>query len=115
VPPALSTTAGAPTRLPAASSGFTINPATPGAAGVRWEFQETRAAPVSTELELRFLVGLTGPAAAVTVYLETQTAIPRGGLVFYLFWDAGTATPTAITIETMQVAVLACPAVGNCP
>ena len=115
VPPALSATAGTPTRLPPAGSSFTINPASSGATGVRWEFEETTAAPVSTELELRFIDGLSGPAVDRTVYLETQTAVPRGGLVFYLFWDAGTGTPSAITIDTMQVAVLACPAVGNCP
>ncbi len=115
VPPALSTVAGTPTRLPAAGASFSIGAATGGATSVRWEFREAPAAPLSTELELRFVEGLSGPAAKGTVYLETQ-ATPRGAaLVFYLFWDAGTAAPSAITVATMQVDVLTCAAVGNCP
>ncbi len=115
VPAELSATAGTPTRLPGVGSSFTINAAKAGDPSVRWEFEETTAAPVSTELELRFLDGLSGPAAKVTVYLETQATVRAGALVFYLFWDAGASAPSAITVATMQVDVLGCTAVGTCP
>ncbi|MGA8664959.1 MAG: hypothetical protein WB809_07860 [Thermoplasmata archaeon] len=114
-PTVLSTAVGAPTLLPAAGASFTINAATSTDPSVRWEFQETTAAPVSTELELRFLDGLTHAAVAIRVYLETRATPPLAVLDFYLYWDAGTFAPGAVTVATMQVDVLACSAVGTCP
>jgi hypothetical protein len=115
VPPALSTTAGTPTVLPTVASAFRINLAAAGNVSVRWSFRETTAAPASTELELRFTDGLTRPASQLTVYLETRPGVLPAALVFQIYWDAGAFGPSAITVETMQVAVLACTAVGTCP
>ncbi len=115
VPALASSTVGTPTRLATGGGALVLDAATAGNASVRWEFVESTAAPHSTEIELRFTVGLSGPAASFRTYLETQTATPTGALTFFLFWDAGTVAPTGITIETMQVDVLACSSVGHCP
>jgi hypothetical protein len=115
VPGAVSGTSTAPTVLPAATASFRIDPAKAGNVSVRWEFQETTAAPVSTELELRFTDGLSQTAVHVTVYLETRAAAIGAALVFYLYWDAGAYGPSGVNVQTMQVTVLVCTAVGHCP
>lgn len=115
VPGAASANPATPTILPAGAAGYTINAATAGHPAVRWVFRETTATPASTELELRFVVGLTNTAAHITVYVETQAAPPGAAHNYRFYWDAGTFAPTAITIETMEATVLACAAVGNCP
>lgn len=115
VPTALSAIVTAPTVLPAVAASFTINTATATNQSVRWTFQETTAAPISTELELRFLDGLTHAAVSLRVYLETRGTVLLGALTFELYWDAGTFAPGAVTVETMQVDVLACASVGLCP
>lgn len=114
-PSVLSTTATLPTVLPAGSGTFSINAATATNTSVRWTFEETTAAPPSTELELRFIDGLTRTAAIITVYLETRTTAPTAPLAFILYWDAGAFAPTGITIQTMQVTVQACSSLGHCP
>lgn len=63
----------------------------------------------------RFLDGLTHAAVAIRVYFETRATPPLAVLDFYLYWDAGTFAPGAVTVATMQVDVLACSAVGTCP
>jgi hypothetical protein len=115
VPGGASVNPAAPSILPVGARSYTINAATAGHPAVRWIFQETTAAPMSTELELRFVVGLTNPAAHITVYVETQAAPPGAAHNYRFYWDAGAFAPTAITIETMEATVLACTAVGNCP
>ncbi|MGP8072212.1 MAG: hypothetical protein ACLPZM_03675 [Thermoplasmata archaeon] len=115
VPTTLSTTATTPTVLSATASSYTINAATAKDQSVRWEFEETTTAPASTELELRFLDGLTRTAVAVRIYLETRATAPAAALDFLLYWDAGAFAPGAVTIATMQVDVLACTSVGHCP
>jgi len=108
-------TVGAPTRLPAGGASYVIGPSTAGAEAVRWQFTEGTTTPASTELEFRFVAGLSGPSSAIRVYLETQAAIPGFATTYFLYWDAGTFPPASLTIETMQVTVLACSAVGTCP
>ncbi len=115
VPGSASTAVGTPTVLPAAGASYVIDTSTAGAESVRWEFSEAITAPTSTELEFRFVAGLNGPSSSLRVYLETQRPAPVGALTFYLYWDAGTFPPASLTIETMQVTVLACTAVGTCP
>lgn len=114
-PAAASTTVTAPTRLPAGGTSYVINPSTAGAEAVSWQFTEGTTSPVSTELEFRFVAGLSGPSSAIRIYLETQTVAPGVATTYLLYWDAGTFPPTSLTIETMQVTVLACTAVGTCP
>jgi hypothetical protein len=114
-PTALSTTPALPTLLTAASGSYDINSATAGNTSVRWSFQETTAAPRSTELELRFTDGLSHNAAVLTVYIETRATAPTVALTFLLYWDAGTFAPAGITVQTMQVLVQGCPSVGHCP
>lgn len=115
VPASASTTVAAPTVLPGAGTSYDINPSTAGAQAVRWQFSEGTTAPVSTEIELRFVAGLNGPSSSIRIYLETQTLPPVGALTFYLYWDAGAFPPASLTVETMQITVLACTAVGTCP
>jgi len=115
VPTALSTTSLTPTLLPTTSSSFRINAAAAANTSVRWEFLETTAAPGSTELELRFTDGLSRPATTLTVYLETRPGTLPGALTFFVYWDAGTFGPSGVTVQTMQVNVLVCVSVGNCP
>jgi hypothetical protein len=115
VPPALSTSVVTPTRLPAAGTSYVVNAAAAGANAVRWEFHEGAGAPTSNEIELRLLVGLSGVTSSLRVYIETQTTAPRATLTFYLFWDAGGSTPSALTLESMQVDALLCASVGTCP
>lgn len=114
-PTVLSTTATVPTLLPALSGSFSINSATATNTSVRWTFEETTAAPTSTELELRFTDGLTRTAVVITVYLETRTTAPTAPLAYFLYWDAGAFAPTGITVQTMQVTVQACTSLGHCP
>lgn len=113
-PAQASTNPAAPTVLPAAGARYSVNAATAGQTGVRWVFSETAAAPASTELELRFVVGLSAAAVDLTVYVELQAAA-HGTFTYRFFWDAGTVAPTSITISTMQTTVLACTSVGHCP
>ena len=115
VPTTLSLAVATPTLLSTVASAYTINPALAGNESVRWAFQETTAAPRSTELELRFLDGLTGGAVALRIYVETRATAVPAALVFELYWDAGAFAPASVTVETMQVDVLACTSVGNCP
>jgi hypothetical protein len=115
VPVKLSTTVTTPTLLAAAASSYVINPATAANTSVRWTFEETTAAPTSTELELRFTDGLTRAAVVITVYLETRTTPPVAPLTFLIYWDAGAYAPSGITVQTMQVLVQACTSVGHCP
>jgi len=115
VPAAASTVVTAPTGLPAGGTSWVINPSTAGAESVRWEFHEGTTTPASTELEFRFVAGLNGPSSSIRVYLESQAAVPGATVTYYLYWDAGTFPPASLTIESMQVTVLACTSVGHCP
>ncbi len=115
VPGAISTVMTAPTVLPAGSTPYRIDPATAGNTSVRWEFSEETTAPRSTELELRFTVGLSRQAVHITAYLETQSAALAAAILFYAYWDAGAFSPSSLSVETMQVDVLVCTAVGVCP
>jgi hypothetical protein len=115
VPALLSSVVTVPTVLPATAATYAINAATAANTSVRWTFQETVAAPTSTELELRFTAGLSRAAVTITVYLETRSTGLTGALLFTLFWDAGPFAPTGITVQTMQVTVQACASVGHCP
>lgn len=115
VPGAVSTAVAAPTLLPTASTSYRIDAATAGNTSVRWEFTEETTAPKSTELELRFTAGLSKTAAHITVYFETRPTAPTAALIFYAYWDAGAFSPASLSIETMQVDVLVCTAIGVCP
>jgi len=115
VPGAASTDVAAPTLLPAGGQSFVIDPSTAGHPGIRWQFQEATTAPQSTELELRFVAGLVNSAVHITVYLETQAVIPGAAVDYFLYWDAGTFASGSLSVETMQVVVLACASVGACP
>jgi hypothetical protein len=115
VPARVSGSAAAPTPLPAGSRSYVINAATVGHTSVRWIFGEAATTPASTELELRFVVGLVNPAVQITVYVETQATAPRGAPAYGFYWDAGVGLSGAITIETMQVLVFVCTSVGHCP
>ncbi|MGA8275884.1 MAG: hypothetical protein WB789_10200 [Thermoplasmata archaeon] len=115
VPTLLSTGSSAPTVLAAASSSYRINSATAANTSVRWEFLETTAAPGSTELELRFVDGLTRAASSVTVYLETRPGTLAVDLTFLIYWDAGAFGPSGVTVQTMHVTVLVCTGIGRCP
>jgi len=115
VPGSVSFTVTAPSRLPAAAHPYMINTGTAGDTAVRWQFRETIAAPVNTELELRFTVGLTSATSKITGYVETQAAAPGATLTFTFYWDAGTFAPSSATVETMQAEVLVCTSVGVCP
>lgn len=115
VPPAASTVAGAPTVLPRVGASYVLGPSTPGDSAFRWVFEEGAGAPQSTELELRFVAGTTNPAVHITIYVETQAIAPLGAPTYRFYWDAGTASPSSITVETLQVTVLVCASVGHCP
>ncbi len=115
VPAAVSLLAAAPTRLPGAPTSYMINAGVAGATAVRWQFTEATTAPVSTELELRFAVGLSATAVHITAYVETQAAHIGAAIVFTFYWDAGAFAPGTITIETIQATVLVCTSIGTCP
>jgi hypothetical protein len=114
-PTRVSTALATPTLLPAAAASYVINPATAGNASVRWTFEETTAAPLSTEFELKFTDGLSRAAVSITVYLETRPTAPTAAVTFILYWDAGTFAPAGITVQTMQVLVQTCTSIGHCP
>jgi len=115
VPGQVSVTVGAPTVLAARSESFTINAATAGATALRWVFDQATTVPHLTELELRFVSGLTTPAVTITVYVETRGLAPPGIFTYTFYWDAGTFAPSGITVESMVATVLACTSVGHCP
>lgn len=112
----LSGSAAAPTRLAAASSSYAINGPTTSDVGHHWNFQETTAATVNTELELQFelATGGGGGYTLQTVFVETQTSAPGSTLTFTMWFDLGTgdSSPRA---DNVQVIWLVCSAVGTCP
>jgi hypothetical protein len=115
VPPAVSTTVGAPTRMPRGGATYVINPSEAGQTSVEWTFEETTAAPGRTELAITFVDGLTSAASSITVYLETGFRAPGTAVTYSFYWDAGTFAPAALDIETMSTTVQACTAIGTCP
>jgi hypothetical protein len=114
-PAVLSTNPAAPTLLAFGGRNYAIGAVTAGAQGVRFEFQEQTTAPRSTELELRFVVGVSAAAVTIKVYVETRPFAPIRVLTYYLYWNPGTFPPTQLTIATEQATALACTAVGTCP
>jgi hypothetical protein len=114
-PAAASTNPAAPTMLPFGGRSYAINPATAGSPAVRWEFAEQTTAPRSTELELRFMVGISAATVLIKIYVETNAFPPYRAHDYYLYWGAGTYPPTTLTIATEQATVLVCSAVGTCP
>jgi hypothetical protein len=88
--------------------------ATPGHNAIDIEFEET-GAPRSTEIELRFVIGLGGAATTLTAYVETRAGGVLGGLVFQFYWDAGAAVPTGLSIASAEATAVACHAIGACP
>ena len=115
VPPRVSLAKAAPSILPAGATRYAMNPAARGQPSVEWSFQEGTTTPPRTELEIRFVDGLSQPAAAFTVYVESQNAIPGGPVVFNFYWASPPFPPAFFTIETMQSSVLVCTAIGVCP
>ena len=113
-PTRVSATIGAPTLLARAGRGYTLNAATPGHNAIDIEFEET-GAPRSTEIELRFVIGLGGAATTLTAYVETRAGGVLGGLVFQFYWDAGAAVPTGLSIASAEATAVACHAIGACP
>lgn len=114
----LSTTVGTPTLLPRVATGTTmyrINAATAGQSAVLWSFSMTTAAPLSTEIELRFVAGTSGSPTHITAYVETPNPGAGAAITFSFYFDAGTAPANGFTVETAQAVALACPTVGNCP
>lgn len=115
LPGLISLRAAAPTLLPVASTNYRIDAATVGNTSVVWQFQEATTAPHSTELELRFTAGLSGTAVKITGYVETRAVAILAALTFTFAWDAGAFAPGVVTVESMQVSVLVCTAIGTCP
>jgi hypothetical protein len=115
VPPAVSTTVGAPTHIGRVAASYVINAAVAGQTAVAWVFEESTAAPDRTELAITFVDGLSSAATTITVYLETAPRAPGAALTFTFYWDAGTFAPESLEIETMTGTVQACTAVGDCP
>jgi hypothetical protein len=115
VPARISTTVGTPTLLPRGGRTFTINAAVVGQTGVRWTFQETVAAPTSTELVITLSDSLSQSAGTILVYVETAARAPGGTLNYNFWWDAGTFAPGALTIESLTATVQVCSAIGTCP
>jgi hypothetical protein len=114
-PAVLSANAAAPTPLPFGGRSYAIGAVTAGAEGIRFEFQEQTTAPGLTELELRFVVGLSTSAVTIKVYVETRAVPPIRVLTYYLYWNPGPFPPTQLTIATEQATALACTAIGTCP
>jgi hypothetical protein len=109
--------AGFPTVLPAAAQSYRINGATSGDLAVRWNFTESTAAHVNTEIEITFTItyGVTGATSTITVYVETQGTAPTNPVVFQFYFDAGTATPGSVAIQAFTQVSEQCSAVGTCP
>ncbi|MFZ1024217.1 MAG: hypothetical protein WAN87_08785, partial [Thermoplasmata archaeon] len=115
IPARVSVAEAAPTVLPRATAGYTINPAVVGQASVEWSFQESTATPARTELEIRFVDGISQPASSVTIYVESQNAIPAGAVVYEFYWASPAYPPAFLLIESMQASVFVCSAIGACP
>ncbi len=114
-PALVSVTEAEPTRLALFGGSYAINAPTAGQTAVAWTFDETTAAPRSTELVLTFANGLSGATTPISVYVETGARAPAGTLAFVFYWDAGTFAPAGLDIETMQATTEQCAAIGNCP
>jgi hypothetical protein len=114
-PAVLSAVASAPTLLAAGGRSYAIGAVTAAAEGVRFEFQEQTTAPASTELELRFVVGMSAAAMTIKVYVETRPIPPIRTLTYFLYWNPGVFPPTELTIATEQATALVCTAIGTCP
>jgi len=115
VPAEVSATVGAPTRLPLVTRAYTLGAATAGHAAIEVVWEETTAAPRSTELVLTFTVGTAAAAVTLHAYVETRAAPPRADVLFEFYWDAGTAVPAGLTIELAESSAAACGAIGTCP
>jgi hypothetical protein len=117
VPAALSTTVGAPTRLPATSTPYRVDAATAGDPAAEWVFVESTGIGLNLEIEVEYTVqytlGAVAHTASGTVYLESQAAAPGADLTFELYWDSGSAA--AIELVTESEISQACSAVGSCP
>lgn len=117
VPALLSSTAGAPTLLPAAAASWMLNTGVAGHEAWDWGFSETVGIATSTEIELRFQVtyevGATTLSYSATAYVETQAAAIGANLAFTVYWDGGATTGVTVLsqLEISQV----CGSVGACP
>ncbi len=114
-PATASTTEDAPTLLARAARSYGVSALTAGQPAIDVEWEETTAAPRSTELVLTFVLGTTTSAVTIHLYVETRAGPLVGDVLFQFYWDAGTATPTDLTIGTAQATAQACTAVGDCP
>ena len=115
VPESASVTAADPTPLARAGGSYAINAPTAGQTSVAWTFEETTAAPRSTELVLTFSDGLASAPSTISVFVETGARAPAGTLAFVFYWDAGTFAPIGLDVETLQTTAESCTAIGTCP
>ena len=116
VPGAASVVVRTPTVLPfRGGRSYTINGGLAGQTSVLWTFQQTTAAPRSTELVITFVDGLSSAASTINIYVETNARAPGATYAFTFYWDAGTFAPGSLEIETMTATVQACTAIGTCP
>jgi len=116
VPPAGGSTAATPVVLAGTDTSYTIGTAVAGHQAVVFVFNESTAAPASTEIEIAFTVGIGGAASTTTtVYMESQATIPTASLTFDFYFDSGTTTATAIIVTSLGQVSQSCSAVGSCP
>ncbi len=116
VPPLLNGSAGAPTRLPGANVTYLLGSAASGAAAIGIDYRENVTAPLTTEVELRFTLSLTGGASVrVTGYVETGSSSPTFPVIVRFLFATGAITLSGATIQSVAVASLLCSSVGTCP
>ena len=117
LPPTLSAIVGTPSVLAGAGTNYAINPAVANDVTHFWKFQETIAAPANTEIELQFIVstGVVATFTTVTVYIETQAAVPGTAQTFVLFYDLGSPAGGTITLNSVTEISQVCTAVAACP
>jgi hypothetical protein len=104
-----------PSLLPRFPRSYTLNAAVAGQTSVAWSFQQTTGAPLTTELMITFVDGLTSPTSTIVAYVETGIRLLGVATTFTFYWDAGTFAPGSLSIETMTATVQACTAIGVCP
>jgi len=118
VPPATGSVVGTPVVLSAAGSSYRIGAATAGHLAQVFWFNETTAAPLSTEFEIKITVSVGGtPATTTTVgYLETRTTAPGSTLTYLVYFDTGAAAlPGTAFLTTVTQLTQQCTGIGTCP
>jgi hypothetical protein len=115
---AVSVVQGTNTLLPSSATSYTVGTVTAGDIAEVLVFSELSSASLSTFFEVVFTLSTgAGPTVTTTTaYLETQATAPGGTILFTFYLDAGSASSSSVTINSVQqISQLCGSTAASCP